>query len=274
MRSNLVDYHAHTVLCQHAVGTVDEYLENAQRAGLAEFGFAEHSYWMARKPGDRRLCPTKEEMHTYLQWMDDRRDKWDGKDGRPKLRVGIEADWIPSRLDEAKAFIDGYPFDYVIGSVHHLQAPADDSWMLVWEFDEELKPRMLDRYFAEVTNLAESGLCDILGHIDVIRRGPALPNVQMIADAIGPYIDRIARSGVAAEINTSGIDNELGAWQPCPPVLSMLIEAGVPITLGSDSHAASHVGRYFAEAIDYLKKCGGKEIVRFEGRKRYTVEID
>ncbi len=267
----IVDYHSHTVLCHHASGTVDEYLERASELGIDEFGFSEHSTWM-KKVNARKLCPSHEEMKTYLGWMDERRAQYDGTGGKLKLRVGLEADWVPDRLDEALEFIASYPFDYVYGSVHHLPDPETGNWVGAWWFETDNLDLMYRTYFAEIEKLAASGMCDILAHIDVIRRSGRVPEIGVL-----PYVEEILptliTSGVAVEINTSGKDHLNGDFFPVEPVLKRLVEAKVPITFGSDSHAPSHVGRYFDDAVAFLKKCGGKEFVRFEGRKKIPTPL-
>lgn len=265
------DYHNHTILCHHARGSVDEYLSRAQEAGLLEFGFAEHSYWMVR-PDGRNLCPSREETEIYLRWMDERREAWDGRGGTPILRAGLEADWVPERIDEALAFVDSYPFDHVLGSVHHIRHPLTNEWVCAWWFGDAPVEEVYATYFREVGRLAESGLCDILAHLDVIRR-----SMQMPADGIMPYfeqaLDPIVRSGVAVEINASGRDHPNGDFFPCPEILRALIARGVPITFGSDGHNPTHVGRYRHDVVAYLRECGGTEFVRFQERKAIATPL-
>ncbi|MFH0777192.1 MAG: PHP domain-containing protein [Candidatus Eisenbacteria bacterium] len=40
--TGFVDYHIHTRLCGHADGEIEEYLDGARAAGLAEIGFSDH----------------------------------------------------------------------------------------------------------------------------------------------------------------------------------------------------------------------------------------
>lgn len=266
-----VDYHNHTTLCHHATGTVDEYLQRATELGIAEFGFSEHSFWMIR-PDARNLCPTQEEMGIYFKWMDDRRERFDGTNGKPRLRVGIEADWVPERAEEAAEFIASYPFDYVYGSVHHVMNPELKQYISSWWFTSDDLHGIYECYFQEVERLALSGLCDILAHLDVIRRSNRVP-----PGGVEPYVQKIlpslVKSGVTVEINASGKDHANGDFFPTPGVLKMLIEAGVPITFGSDAHAVAHVGRYKDEVVGLFKSCGGREIALFENRKRRMVPL-
>ncbi|MCB2154040.1 histidinol-phosphatase [bacterium] len=267
-----VDYHAHTPLCHHAYGDPRDYAERAADLGLDEFGFSEHSYWMTML-GERRLAPSREEMQRYLAIMDELREDYDGKLGRPLLRVGLEADWVPKRFDEAMKFIESYPFDYVLGSVHHLLDPSAGTMVSTWGFLSQDIESVYDVYFTEVGRLARSGLCDILAHLDVIRRSGSVPKQGVL-----PFVDRILpdilEGDVAVEINTSGRDHRNRDFFPCRPVLELLVQAGVPITFGSDSHTPEQVGRYFDEAVEYLRSCGGTEFARFDKRQRIMTPLE
>ncbi|MBI5153663.1 histidinol-phosphatase [Candidatus Poribacteria bacterium] len=272
MLSGYVDYHNHTVLCHHATGTPREYLERARQLGLREFGFSEHSPWMVRAD-PRNLCPSAWEAERYLRWMDELRAEFSGSNGGPTLRVGLEADWVPDRLDEARAFIAAYPFDYVHGSVHHITDPGSGQWISAWWFPTQDVEAVYRTYFDAVADLARSGLCDILSHLDVVRRSMRLPPGGVV-----PQVERIlpaiVESGCAVEINSSGKDHPNGDFFPCREVLALLVEAGVPITFGSDGHAVEHVGRYREEVIACLRSCGGREFVRFEQRRKIPTPLD
>lgn len=267
-----VDYHNHTTLCHHAHGTVDQYLVRATELGIAEYGFAEHSWWMIR-PDTRNLCPSREETALYLRWMDEARELYDGTRGRPLLRVGLEADWVPDMLAPAREFVASYPFDYIIGSVHHIQDPSSGRWVGAWWFDSRELDAVYEAYFDQVAQLARSGLCDILGHLDVIRRSGRVPQRGVL-----PFVERIlpalVESGVAVEINASGRDHLNCDFFPAHDVLRLLVEAGVPITFGSDAHAVAHVGRYKEDVVRYLYDCGGREFVRFEKRRAIPTALE
>jgi histidinol-phosphatase (PHP family) len=43
MKPTKIDLHNHTVRCNHATGTVDEYIERAIELGIGVYGFSEHA---------------------------------------------------------------------------------------------------------------------------------------------------------------------------------------------------------------------------------------
>ncbi|MGF1572195.1 MAG: histidinol-phosphatase [Sumerlaeia bacterium] len=268
---NYVDYHNHTVICRHATGSIDEYLERATQLGIREFGFAEHSPWMIQVD-ERKLCPSEQEFDEYIQILLNRQQIYNGKNGKPLIKIGIEADWVPERLAEARAFIAKYPFDYVYGSVHHLPDPTTEEMVTVWHFTSNDWDSMYTRYFTAVGELVQSGMCDILAHLDVIRRSCKVPE-KGVLPYLEPIIPLIKESGVAVEINASGRDHKNKDFFPCPEVLKRLIAEEVPITFGSDGHMPNHVGRYAADVVEYFVACGGKEYVRFEKREKIPTPI-
>ena len=73
---------------------------------------------------------------------------------------------------------------------------------------------------------------------------------------------------VTVEINTSGYDYPAGETYPSPDYLKILREYNVPVTLGSDSHKPSHVGRHFEKAVGVLREAGYDEIAFYRQRKR------
>jgi histidinol-phosphatase (PHP family) len=266
-----VDYHSHTVLCHHAWGTVDEYISRAKEIGLREFGFAEHSHWMVAV--DRRcLFPSRYEMDRYLAWMEEARARWNRPGENFTLRVGIEADWNPARLEEAKSFIAATPFDYVLGSVHHLVNPTTGQWTNAWWFETTDLDAYYTAYFDEVAKLAQSGLCDILAHLDVPVRSRKLPPSGVLAH-VQRILPALVDSGVAIEINASGRDHANAHFFPSQDVLRAVVAAGIQVTIGSDSHFPNHVGRHRPEVYAALRDAGVKQVLRFERRERELIDL-
>ena len=86
-------------------------------------------------------------------------------------------------------------------------------------------------------------------------------------------LDRIAKTGVAMELNTSGLQKAISEINPSPTMLGMMRERGIPVVLGSDAHVAHRVGDGYANALRTLQGVGYTEINFFLERKRQTVPI-
>ncbi len=171
------------------------------------------------------------------------------------MLLGIEADYRPGTIAQVTALLDEYPFDYVIGSVHHLGA---------WGFDD---PRQMDgyeqrdiddiwtEYFELVGDAAESGLFTILGHLDLVKKF-GYRSTRLLDRELDRLVQRIARSGVLVEINTAGLHKPVKEAYPTLEILRRLYAAGVDVTFGSDAHKPSEVGRDFEHAAGLAREAG------------------
>ena len=63
-------------------------------------------------------------------------------------------------------------------------------------------------------------------------------------------------AGVHVELSTAALRKNLGDYYPAEGLLRRFCQAGVPITVGSDSHEASTVGFGIAEAYEYAARVG------------------
>ena len=93
-------------------------------------------------------------------------------------------------------------------------------------------------------------------------------------DTIAESLDRIARTGVAMELNTSGLNKQVPEMNPFPEMLIEMHRRGIPVVIGSDAHTPERVGDGFHPALDLLERCGYREISFFLSRARYTVPLD
>jgi len=84
---------------------------------------------------------------------------------------------------------------------------------------------------------------------------------------------RLARSGVCAEVNTSGLRKPVGEIYPEPELLGALHRAGVPVTLGSDAHAPNEVAADYGAACALLRATGYTSYVGFDRRKRTPLDL-
>ncbi len=244
----LPDYHTHTVRCGHARGTPSEYVACAQAAGLLAIGCADHLPLLPEP--DPELAMGACELEDYVAEVKELQSRLPGF-----VLLGIEADYRPDTIVEVRALLDSRPFDYVIGSVHHL---GD------WGFDD---PRQIDRYesadidamwaeyFELVGDAAETGLFSIIGHLDLVKKFGHRAARPLEAE-LERLLARLAAAGVAVEINTAGLHKPVGEAYPSPAILRKLRKAGVPITFGSDAHRPEEVGRDFAHAVGLARAAG------------------
>jgi histidinol-phosphatase (PHP family) len=259
--TQLVDYHMHTTRCRHATGPMEEYVRTARARGLVEIGFADHLPFP--KPGRAPFNMARAELPHYADEIEVLRQRYPGL----PIRLGIEADFFPECSATLRELIGMLPFDYVIGSVHHLEAAPGDVRLLTqlrfWDFldgtnattiEREIR-RVVTTYHARLRASAESGLFHVIAHCDLPKRfGHLMP-----ADLSAEYertAATFARTGVVIELNTSGLRSPVGEIYPGLEFLRRLRAAGVGITLGSDAHRPEHVGEAFDAAVAWARRAG------------------
>ncbi len=86
-------------------------------------------------------------------------------------------------------------------------------------------------------------------------------------------LDRIAKTGVAMELNTSGLNKSYSEMNPGNEMLRMMAERKIPIVVGSDAHKAGRVGEHFITALNHLSEAGYEEVSYFKKRQRIDLKI-
>ena len=233
------DFHSHHARCGHAQGDIEHYVQIALALGLEEIGISDHSplYWLEGDHPAPGTAMARSELEHYVAEVLALRQKYAG---RIRVYLGLEVDYIEGMEEVYRAELSPYPFDYLLGSVHYV---FDTHIYNTRRWREcEDPPAHYAEYFRLVRASARSGLFDVLGLITgLLAYGPALAD-ELSTTEFDRTAAAIAESGVAIEVNTSGLRKGGPGPFPHPALLDRCIALGVPITYGSDSHLPSEVG--------------------------------
>ncbi len=250
-------------------GWIGRYVDRARSRAVTEIAVTEHVYRFAEArewlddPFWREEAT--EDVGAYCDAIAAAREE-----GLPVL-LGVEMDWLADRRAEIAAFLEGRPFDVVLGSVHFLHGHAIDD-------PEDPRPerltpeRLWADYLEHLVDAAESGLYDVMSHPDLPkvfgrRMPPALDG--LLDDAVAA----IAATGVAIECSSAGLRKPIGELYPEPGLLARFARAGVPATLSSDAHAPEDVARDYPTAVAALRGAGYETITRFSLREPTQVPL-
>lgn len=259
----MIDYHIHTHLCRHAEGTPEEYVKAARKRGLREIGFADHFPLSAIGVTPRtQVTMDEDELELYFKMVRQVSDT----DGII-VKTGIELDYVPGKTIKQANELKEYPFDYIIGSIHFM-----DDWDFTHpcysgEFEERSINDVYERYFSLVCEACSSGLFDIIGHVDVVKKFDYRPEKSFLNPFYGEVARVLRNMGICLEVNTSGLDELVSEIYPGRELIEICVQKGVKLVLGSDAHSPEQVGRHFPQALEILQDLGIKETVVFEGRK-------
>jgi histidinol-phosphatase (PHP family) len=184
------------------------------------------------------------------------------------VRLGLEADYWPGLEAFLQEQLQSVPLNHVLGSVHpHI----GDYRERFWAGDERAYQRT---YFEHLAMAAESGLFDTLAHPDLIKNFtiPAWDVAALWPD-IERALDRIAATGTAMELNTSGLHKAIPEMNPGFEILGAMRAREIPVVLGADAHDPQRVAANYEDALDVLERAGYHEINFFLERRRRTVPI-
>jgi histidinol-phosphatase (PHP family) len=258
------DYHMHTPLCKHAAGPMEAYIERGIELGLKEIGFSDHNPLPRGLSANVRMAEA--ELDYYVGEVLRLREEYFGQ---IEVKLGLEMDYLEGLEPYLAKQIEKYPWDYVIGSVHFLDPECrTGSWPKNYRGNVR---ELFARYFELVRKLAGSGLYDIVGHLDVVKRSGHLPNDPADAEQITRTLEEIARTGMCIEINTSGFrhtDVPQPESYPSFPVVEQALALEIPLTVNSDAHAPEQVGLEFPRVEEFLRSKGCRSLVRFDRRSR------
>jgi histidinol-phosphatase (PHP family) len=261
----IVDYHMHLIDEGAMDGRgepVERYVEIASRRGVDEIGFTEHVFLFRQSlplwtlPYHLERC--RHDLDEYCDAVVEAK-----RQGLP-VKLGLEVDFVPGRLDEVRDLLAPYPWDFLLGSVHWLDGEAVDMEPGVWA--QMSVEDIWRRYFAELRRLAESGLADVLAHPDLVKifgRRPSHDEIQACHEAAS---SAIAEAGVAVEVSTAGLRKPVGELYPDADFLARCHGWGVGATLASDAHVYGDVGRDFDAGLEHLRAAGYETVTVFDGR--------
>ena len=186
------------------------------------------------------------------------------------IRIGVELGLQPHLARKHHEYVNKYPFDFVIGSLHIV----DDKDPYYPEVFEGKDDRVVYRAYFEqmLDNIEAFSEFQVVGHIDyVVRYGNHKAeqySYQEYADIIDAVLQKIIDKGLGIEVNTAGFKAGLGFPHPHPDVIRRYQELGGEIiTLGSDSHVPEYIGAKFEEMRTMLKDIGFKYYAQFKERK-------
>jgi histidinol-phosphatase (PHP family) len=259
----LYESHCHTTLCKHAFGTTDEYAEAAFARNFKGITFTCHCPLPDGFSASVRMTP--EQFPEYVARVAATREKFAG---RLDVKLGMESDFYPGVEPWLEELHSREPLSHVLGSIHYQVMDYRRRYYTGEIFSYQ------QLYYEHLAQSAESGLFDTLAHPDLIKNeSPADWNFAQMQPYIEHALDRIAATGVAMELNTSGVQKALPEMNPSPSQLALMSERGIPVVIGADAHVPQRVGDGYVTALKLLESSGYREVSFFIDRQRHNIPI-
>ena len=262
----MIDYHVHTSLCNHANGTMDQYIQNAIAAGLAEICFLDH---LTLHKGGRHLSMTPDYVPFYYQSA--RRLAHTYKN-HIRVKVGLEVDYDPKNAHAVKKIITPYDFDVIGGSVHFIDNLNIVSTKDTRARESEHIDVICKDYLSLLDEMIESMDVDIICHLDIIKKFGRRPSAE-VEKNFDKILSKISYNDLTVELNTSGYNHQANEFYPSSSLLKKCHGKNIRMTIGSDAHQPQQVARHFDKAVDLLITTGYRYVSAFTRRKPYDIPL-
>lgn len=262
----------HTELSHDSAVAIDAYARRAIELGIAELAITDHVDFAPSAPGFG--SSTFQQRERYVR---EAAERW--ADHGLAIRFGAEITWDSSWEGDIREHLATSAYDFVIGSVHvYRDSPYAADNIVGWVAGRPLAEIMAP-YFDEVAAGARSGLFDVMGHIDFVKRF-LVPHISaadlaQAPELYEPIIEALVESGTGLEVNTSGLRSPAEESFPAPAVVTRFRDrGGRALTVGSDAHHVDHLAWAFDEAYAWAAAAGFRELTfRRGGPDRVAVDL-
>lgn len=256
----LVSYHGgHTLF--DGKGDPEAFIEAALVKGFTALGFTEHMPAPARYPYP---FPAQPDWATASRMFDQyvttiTRLQAAYRGDLPVL-VGVETEYLPDEETYLADFLERYPFDYVLGSVHFVAGVGFD-WSPEWyeraaRICGGYEPLAVE-YYRMVRGLLAMDVSDVLGHLDLIKVfSPEPITGPEVAEAERETLEAARKADVILDVNPRGLIKPCRQIYPRTELLAQARRLGIPATLGDDSHAPDEVGARLDDAVAAMREAG------------------
>ncbi|MDA3897362.1 MAG: histidinol-phosphatase [Desulfobacteraceae bacterium] len=262
----MIDYHVHTSLCNHANGTMDQYIQNAIAAGLTEICFLDH---LTLHESGKHLSMTPEYVPFYYQSV---RQLAHTYRNHIRVKAGLEIDYDPKNAHNVKKIIAPFDFDVIGGSVHFIDRVNIVSSKDTEARENESIDTICENYLLLLDKMIENMDIDIICHLDIFKKFGRRPSAEF-EKKFDEILSKISYKGLTVELNTSGYNHKANEFYPAASLLKKCHEKDIRMTLGSDAHQPHQVARHFDKAIDLLLKTGFRHVSAFTHRKPYDIPL-
>lgn len=253
----IVDLHNHTPLCNHAQGSIDEYISAAIDAGTKVFGFADH----APMDFDPEYRMGFEDMERYEKDLLNAKEKYKEK---IKILLGYEVDYLENHMDPR---VLNAKVDYLIGSVHFIDEWGFDNPEFIGRYEHENIDEIWEKYFLAIEKMAKTKLFDIVGHLDLIKVFKFMPKKDIVTIAKNA-LRAIKEADMSIELNVAGYRKPIGEPYPSKELLQEAFKLNIPITFSSDAHSPAQVNLYNEQITKLAREIGYTECAYYENKER------
>jgi len=266
-----INYHIHT-LFSDGVSSIKDYCEAAIRRGFGEIAITDHLTVFPDGSTEHHSLNTFN-INKYVREVKAASVEYRGV---LNIRLGVEVDYIPGNEEIVERILKSNDFDLVIGSVHFVDNVCIDSLRQRAVVESMVRESGFDnlysKYLGLVGEMVETGLFDIVGHMDLVKIWGFNPtdgfeNEQKV-------LELVKEKKMCLEVSSRGLRQPINSIYPSTRILKRACELGVPITIGTDAHSIGEIDYAYDVLIEHVREAGYSHITIFDKHRPLEKKIE
>lgn len=236
------NFHTHTVRCGHAEGADETYIQQAIKAGITTLGFSDHAPWHKVEGEHHGIRMAMEQMEDYVASINRLKRQYAA---RIDVKIGLEAEYYPERLEQLKALCAHYDLDYLVLGNHFHTLEAYGQYYGGYADKEHL----FEHYLADTIGALSSGLYSLYAHPDIFVR--SLKSWTPEAEACAIEVLKAAKhDNIPVEYNLGGLRfGGNGMTYPYEPFWKLAAQIGNDVVIGIDAHSPNDLTDDFTKSL-------------------------
>lgn len=240
------NYHTHTPLCRHALGTdITAYAQAAYDAGLAVLGFSDHAPFKDHDLGYRM---DYQELPLYFEQVDSMKNKYKEL---MQIKKGLEIEYLrhytkpdyPNHRNYYEYLLIDQKCDYLILGEHFFTM-EDGTLQNLYNVSNS---EAFILYAKACVEAMSTGYFNIIAHPDLfgVNAFPWDKNCDIASNLI---IEGAMKYHVVLEYNANGFRRGIHDFPDGPRFMyplehfwSKVINSNIPVIIGSDNHAPEQI---------------------------------
>lgn len=267
-----IDLHTHSCYSPDADDSVADMCKRAKTLGLMAYAVTDHCEMNDFESGGYHKS-------TLASLGEMERFRAEDDTGTVTFLKGVEMGQALENKVASDCFYDEiFPqTDFIIGSLHNMIGYDDFAFL---DYKNEKIPELVKRYFTELNELVFWGKFDSLGHITyplryIIGEAGYQVDLEPVDDLIDSLLCLQAKRGGAIEVNTSGLRQKIGETMPPLWMVKRFRELGGKyITIGSDAHCTTDLGKGLVQGVELIKRSGFSHITYYKQHQPICIPIE
>ncbi|KLJ08558.1 histidinol-phosphatase (PHP family) [Blastomyces silverae] len=264
-------HHSHSgQFCEgHAKNSLEDVIRTAIAKKMRVFALSEHMpreeqdfYPEEIEAGGTEAALIENEA-AYFKEAQRLREKYSSE---INILIGFECDWIrPSSLTWIHNSLARLPFDFFIGSVHHVHAIPIDYDVPLYQKAREIAggtdEKLFEDYFDAQLAMLKALNPPVVGHFDLIRLKSDDPERSFkqwpaVWEKILRNLDYVASYGGILELNSASLRKGMSEPYPNAEICKEFLARNGRFCMSDDSHGIDQVAFNYHRVLEFVEQVG------------------